>query len=211
MQCHCVHRRTQRDTDTATLRTDTHTHGPARDTGPGGTARTEVQGMLSDRILPGNTQNAAPGMLMPSLDPASPPSLIPLRELRNPQQHDNPMPKTPWSGSPVSSSAPSRASRPGRFPMRCPRCPRAVPGPGCLPVWPGRADVRLLAAVGDGWCQVPGGRVPAPDTRSDPPSSGTPMLGEGETGRHRWCHRPHACQPIALCLGMAQHSPATGK
>lgn len=118
MQCHCVHRRTQRDTDTATLRTDTHTHGPARDTAPGGTARTEEQGMLSDRILPGNTQNAALGMLMPSLDPASPPSLIPLRGPRNPQQHDNPMPQTPWSGSPVSSSAPSRASRPGRFPMR---------------------------------------------------------------------------------------------
>lgn len=51
--------------------TDRHTHGPGRDTAPGGTARMEAQGMLSDGTLTGNGQNAALGALVPSLDPAT--------------------------------------------------------------------------------------------------------------------------------------------
>lgn len=34
-----------------------------------------------------------------------------------------------------------------------------------------------------------------------PLSSGTPVPGEGETGRRSWPHRPHGCQPIILHLG----------
>ena len=75
MQCHCAHRQghtvTHRHSDTVHRQTDRQTRGPGRDTALGGTARTEAQGMLSDGTLPGNTQNAALGTLVPSLDPAT--------------------------------------------------------------------------------------------------------------------------------------------
>lgn len=71
MPCHCTHR--QAHTDTVTLCTDrhTHTHGSGRDTALGSTAKIEAQEMLSDGTLPGNTQNAALGALVRSLDPAT--------------------------------------------------------------------------------------------------------------------------------------------
>ena len=57
-----------------------------------------------------------------------------------------------------------------------------------------------------------GGRVPAPDTRSDrPPSSSTPAPGTGETGRRRWPRRPRGCQPITPRLGtLARALPMSG-
>lgn len=105
------------------------------------------------------------------------------------------MPKSPGPRSPDSTSAPSRASRPGRSPMRCPRCPRAAPGPGRLPAWPGRADVRLPAGAGDGWCQVPRGKGAGTGYPLPPLSSGIPAPRAGETGRRSWPCRSKRVSP----------------
>lgn len=144
-------RHTEGHTDAVTLCTDRHTPSPGRDTALGGTARTEVQGVLSGKTPPGNTQNAAPGDTCDQLGPCRyHPPPTPSRGLRAPQQQCNPIPKTPGPRSPDSTSTPSRASCPSGSPIRRLMSLLAVPGPGHLPAWPGRADVRLPVRAGDG-------------------------------------------------------------